>query len=137
MLSTEGARAMKWKLFAISMGVANCLGIVVIFGDSEYPSIFQYFDYSIGLLAAVILILYAFNIAILDLRVLSILSKIMSGYFVLTITSMFWKAYWMLGTIPVAYILLSILIAAAINVLMWIAVWRYCSGLTSKTSVVS
>ncbi|MGO7324380.1 hypothetical protein ACCS95_37570 [Rhizobium ruizarguesonis] len=128
---------MKWKLFAVSMGVANCLGIAVIFVESEYPGIFQYFDYSIGLLAAVILILYAFNIAILDLRVLSILSKIMNGYFVLTITSMFWKAYWMLGKIPLAYILLSILIAAAINVLMWIAVWRYCSGLTSKTSVIS
>jgi hypothetical protein len=128
---------MKWKLFAVSMGIANCIGIVAIFMGSEYPRIFQYLEYSIGLLAAVILIFYAFNIVLLDVKVLSVLSKLMNAYFVLMVTSIFWKAYWMLGEIPLVYILLAMAIATAVNVFTWLAVWRYCSGSTSKTAVIS
>ncbi|KQV13191.1 hypothetical protein ASC97_32160 [Rhizobium sp. Root1203] len=132
---------MTWKIFAVIVGLINFLGAIVVVTRPEATSILEVLGYVPGAVAGVLLGLYAFDIAVLDLRVLKALFPLLSGYFVICFAYTFWGAYTMLVTddpkVPAIYVMGAVPFALTFNALIWLAVWRYCRGQTCNISAVA
>lgn len=121
---------MGWKIFAICMVLANCVGLIsMAIGNSQATQL-DYIGSFFGPVAAVFLLFYSFNILAFDIKVLQITNKIMSLYFVFEFLRIVWKSYALFQALHPAYVISAIAITILINGAMWLAVNRYCRGLT-------
>ncbi|WP_431324428.1 hypothetical protein [Rhizobium sp. YTU87027] len=132
---------MGWKIIAVCSALSFAFGVFdYIAGNSSFGLV----DFIVTLFhmgGAIILVFYAFNIVVLDAKLLSGFSIIFTAYVLVQITYALWVAFPLIANarshMYAAGVIIPLSVIIILDILTWIAVRRYSKGFILRGAVES